>query len=242
MYNHLARKGFPTVKQLRRGILLGCIAHSLWLAANEGIFRYNQFWDGDTYVDENDQGERWAVAFDMKGAVAVFYSSESERNPFPKGSPPYHQNRYFRGMPRMLLKAKKRALSWMNTLHWEKGGPAVITSAMWADGKRFTANEPWKAVFYNSLWACHRQLVPFDVALLEWLDYCSLDDRHIPVLCSLYQRRIATTEESIPVDPWERKALLRSVKKANAKRRKDDPGLLAARDVLTSVGIALAIE
>jgi len=33
------------------------------------------------------EGEQWAAVFTPEGAVAVFYSSESERNPFPEGSP-----------------------------------------------------------------------------------------------------------------------------------------------------------
>ena len=104
IYEHLARQGFPTVQQFRRGILLGCIAHALWLAANDGSFAHNHQWDGDTYVDDNDQGETWAVSFTAEGAVAAFYSSEME---------PCDQTRCFRGMPDTLRTAKDRALSWM---------------------------------------------------------------------------------------------------------------------------------
>src|SRR5262245_31071363 len=134
MSEHLAREGFPTIKQLHQGIVLGCIAHSLWLAANEGMFAHNNQWEGDTYADDNDQGARWAVAFRPEGAVAVFYSSESARNPFPQDSPPYDQAQYFQGTPETLLPAKESALAWVVNLDWEMGGPsAAITAARWAD-------------------------------------------------------------------------------------------------------------
>src|SRR5262245_29357968 len=132
--------GFPTAEQLRRGIVLCCITHSFWLAAyNIPVFTI--YWDGDTYFEDQIQGEYWAVAFTEGGAVAVFYSSESARNPFPDDSPPYDQSRYFRGMPDRLNPAKERALSLMYDLDFQAGNPskAAITSAMWADGGRFTA-------------------------------------------------------------------------------------------------------
>lgn len=240
MYEHLTWQGFPTVQQLRRGILLGCIAHSLWLAAHEGMFAHNHQWDGDTYADDNDQGERWAVTFRPEGAVAVFYTNESERNPFPPGSPPDDQAVYFRGMPDSIRKAKERSLSWMINLEREMGGPtAAITAAMWADGERFTAAEPWEGVFRNCAWACYKQLLPFDVALVEWQDNCDLTDEDLTILCSLYRRRLAATEAVIPVEPWERKAFLRCREAAGPGPPRDDPGLSAARDALAGVGIAL---
>ena len=243
MYDYVARQGFPTVAQLRRGIRLGCIAHALWLAANKGVFACDHHWEADTYVEDTMQGERWAAAFAPEGAVAVFYSSESERNPFPLGSPPYDQTLYFRGMPATLRTAKERALSWMINLEWVMGGPnAVVTAAMWADGEQFTANEPWEAVFYNSLWACHRQLLPLDVALLEWQNQCSLEDEDVAVLRFLYQRRLGSTEAMIPVEPWERTTIMRSCEVSAPAAGRDDPGLLAARDVLASIGIALGID
>src|SRR5262249_13091021 len=52
--------GFPTVEQLRRGIMLDCIAHSFWLAAHERVFEMD--WEGDTFLKDDSQGERWAVA------------------------------------------------------------------------------------------------------------------------------------------------------------------------------------
>jgi hypothetical protein len=233
MYEHLARQGFPTVKQLRQGILLGYIAYALFLAADEGCSE-GHYWDGDTYIDDNQQGETWAVAFTPQGAVAVFYSTESERNPFPPGSPPYDQAIYFRGMPDALRTAKERALSQMIGLDWVAGGPnAVVTAAMWADGERFTANEPWEAVFHNSLWACYQQLLPLDVALVEWQNEFDLADDDLPVLHALYQRRIASTEAMIAVEPWEREAFT---------RQGDISGLMAARDALANVGITLTID
>lgn len=160
--------GFPTVEQLRRGVLLNCIAHSFWLPAHELVFQ--MYWDGDTYFEDDIQGEDWAVSFSGDGAVAVFYSSESARNPFPVGSPPYDQSRYFRGMPLHLNPVRDRALTQMHDFDFEFGNAAgaVITAAMWADGERFTAAEPWAEVYDHSLWVLHTHLLPPEEALQEW--------------------------------------------------------------------------
>ena len=175
----------------------------------------------------------WAAAFTAEGAVTVFYSSESDRNPFPPGSPPYDQALYFRGMPKTLQRAKERALSWMINLEWIMGGPnAVVTAAMWAESGQFTANEPWKAVFYNSLWSCHRQLLPLNVALIEWRHEFGLNDGEVNVLRSLYERRVASTEATIPTESWEREVFTRNG---------DVAGLRAARHALSGVGITLTI-
>jgi hypothetical protein len=89
--------GFPTVEHLRQSAVLNCIAHSFWLPVHDPVFEMD--WTDDTFFEDNMQGEHWAVSFPGNGAVAVFFSSESSRNPFPEGSPPYDQSRYFRGCP-----------------------------------------------------------------------------------------------------------------------------------------------
>jgi hypothetical protein len=162
------RWGFPIVEQLRRGIVLNCIAHSFWLTAHEPVFEMD--WDGDTYFEDNIQGEHWAVSFPEGGAVAVFYSTESPRNPFPEGSPPYDQSWYFRGMSPGLEAARDRALSQMLDFDFRCRNPAkaVITAAMWANGERFTAVEPWMGVYDNSGRVLQTHLLPPEEALREW--------------------------------------------------------------------------
>jgi hypothetical protein len=233
MYEHLARQGFPTVQQLRRGIMLGCIASSFWLAAHEPVFQ--MFWDGDSYIDDQIQGERWAVSFPKSGAVAVFFSSESSRNPWPEGSLPYEQSRYFQGMPEHLVPAKERALALMPDFDFRLGGPnAVITSAMWADGDRFTAVEPWADVFHHSLWACYKQLLPPEIALQEWWQGMELPGDGFRAVHSLYERRIASAEAVIVVEPWEWQKFVEA-----AGKTPDADKLAAARELLSGVGIAL---
>ncbi len=226
--------GFPTVEQLRRGIVLCCITHSFWLAVHEPVFL--MLWDDGTYFQDDIQGEYWAAAFTEGGAVAVFYSSESERNPFPDGSPPYEQSRYFKGIPRRLSPAKERALSLMLDMDFQTGNPskAAITAAMWADGERFTAAEPWPDVCDHSLWACHTHLLPPEVALREWWQGMGLPGRGDRAAWSLYERRLASTDAVIAVEPWERQAF------AEAAGKEPDPEKLAAAEyLLVSVGIAL---
>ncbi len=232
-FENILAQGFPTVERLRRGIVLGCIAHSFWLAVNERVFE--QFWEGDTYMDDQMQGERWAVSFPDGGAVAVFYSSESSRNPYPEDSPPYDQSYYFRGMPEHLLPAKERALSWMLDLDFQAGGPnAVVTAAMWADGERFTAIEPWPDVFNHSLWECAYQLMPPEIALTHWWEGMGLPGNGIVSAHSLYERRIASTEAIITVEPRELQGFLEAAGNAPNPYR-----FAAARELLAGVGIAL---
>jgi hypothetical protein len=226
--------GFPTVELLRHGIVLCCITSSFWLAVHEPVFSI--FWDENTYFEDEIQGEYWAVAFTEGGAVAVFYSSESDRNPFPEGSPPYDQSLYFKGMPGRLNPAKERALSLMIDLDFQTGNPskAAITAAMWADGERFTAAEPWADVYDHSLWSCCKHLLPPEVALREWWSGMSLPGSGERAAWSLYERRLASTDVVIAVEPWEWQAFV------EAAGQVPDPAKLAAAEyLLASVGIAL---
>jgi hypothetical protein len=230
--NPIRDAGFPTVEQVRRGIVLNCIAHSFWLPTHESVFEIG--WDDDTYFEDLLQGEHWAVSFPKHGAVAVFYSSESSRNPFPDGSPPYDQSWFFRGMPRHLDPARDRALSQMHDFHFQSRNPggAVITSAMWADGERFTAVEPWENADDHSLWALHPHLLPPAEALREWWQGMGLPDSLERAAWSLYERRLAATAPVIPVEPWEWRAF---VEAADG----DPEKAAAAESLLTPVGITL---
>ncbi|MCB0325885.1 MAG: hypothetical protein KDD69_20040 [Bdellovibrionales bacterium] len=229
----VARQGFPTVQQLRRGIILGCIARSFWLAKEDPVFEL--FWEGDTYLDDEMGGERWAVAFSDVGAVAVFYSSESSRNPYPEGRPAYDQTWYFKEMPEHLEPVKKRALAYMFDLEFQLGGSqAVVTSAMWADEERFTAVESWKNVFYHSLWACHLQLLPMEIALAEWWEGMELPESGVAAAQSLYERRVNSTDPVIVVEPWEWEQYLQA-----SGDSPEDHKISAARELLSGVGIVL---
>jgi hypothetical protein len=222
--------GFPTVEQLRRGIVLDCIAHSFWLVAHKPVFQME--WDGDTYHEDTGEGEHWAVSFPKGGAVAVFFSSESPRNPFPKGRPPYDQSWYFRGMPRHLEQVRDRALSQMHDLDFRcrNSAGAVITAAMWADGERFTAVEPWEEVYDHRLWACRTHLLPPEDALRWWWEGMGLPDSLRPAAWSLYRRRVASTAATIPVEPAEWQAF---VKLAGG----DSDQATCAEGMLADVGI-----
>jgi hypothetical protein len=234
LINSVRDAGFPTVEQLRRGVVLCSITSAYWLAVHDPVFTI--YWHGGTYFEDEMQGEHWAVAFAKGGAVAAFFSSESSRNPFPAGSPPYEQARYFRGMPERLKPTRDRALSLMHDLERRCGNPggAVITAAMWADGERFTAAEPWSAVFDHSLWACATHLLPPEVALREWWNGLGLPGSGDRAAWSLYQRRLASAEPMIAVEPWERQTFVEA-----AGHEPDPARPAAASELLASVGIAL---
>src|SRR5262249_19653855 len=158
----------------------------------------------------NIEGEHWAVSFCGGGAVAVFYSTESSRNPFPDGSPPYDQSRYFQGLPRHLKLAQVCALSQMHDLDYQIRNPtrAVITAAMWADSGRFTGVEPWEDVYNHSLWVLHTYLLLPEEARDEWWQGMEFSDSLKRAAWSLYQRRLAATAPVISVEPWEWQAFV----------------------------------
>lgn len=207
-YDSVREAGFPTVEQLRRGVILNCIAHSFWFINHQPV--YLQEWRGQTYLEDNSQGEHWAVTFRDSGAVAVFFASESSRNPFPEGSPPYDQKWYFRGMPRHLEAIRDQSLGEMHDLDFKFGNPAdsVITAAMWADGDRFTAVEPWQDVYDHSLWVLRNYLLPPDDGLREWWVGMGISESLMWVAKSLFERRMASTEPMIQTERREWDALV----------------------------------
>jgi hypothetical protein len=187
-------------------------------------------WDGNTYIDDNEQGERWAVSFGLEGAVAVFYSQDSERNPYLSNKPPYDQSGFFREMPDKLISIKESALSWMFDLEWKVSGPAAITAAMWADSEQFTSNEPWDVVFRHSGWACYQQLLPLDVAIAEWQNEYQLAEEDMAVVHSIYTRRISATDLPISLLPLEEMAF---------KRQGINKHFADVQNALAVVGISL---
>lgn len=73
MNRWVVAEGFPTMAQLRRGIMLGNIAYAFLVGGSDsGISDFS--WHGDTYVEDIMQGELLAVAFGDKAAVSTFYS------------------------------------------------------------------------------------------------------------------------------------------------------------------------
>ncbi|HEY3963909.1 MAG TPA: hypothetical protein VGM05_05080 [Planctomycetaceae bacterium] len=224
--------GFPAVEQLRRGIVLNFVAHSFWLTSHEPVFQMD--WEDDTCFEDNIQGEHLAVSFPEGGAVAVFYSTESSRNPFPEGSAPYDQSWFFRSMPRRLEPARDRALAQMYDLDFRCRNPsgAVITAAMWADGERFTAVEPWEDVYDNSGWALQTHLLPPEIALQEWWQGMGFPDALKWAAWSLYERRLASTAPVIPAERREWQAFVEAAR-GNPRRA------IAAEGFLALVGITL---
>lgn len=224
--------GFPTVQQLRRGVLLRCISTSFWLAARPTDTYV--FWEGDTYFEDQHQGEQWAATFSNCGAVVVFFSSESPRNPFPKGRPPYDAAPFFRGMPSSLNSTKDRAMTVMKNMGLEIGNStdAGITAAMWSDGKRFTAAESWADVYQHSLWECYQHLLPPSESLRQWWKEMELPASARRAAWSIYQRRLRSTERWITIEKWEWQEYIRV-----AGQIPKPSNLLCATNLLADVGV-----
>ena len=122
----------------------------------------------------------------------------------------------------------------MHGLDFRRRNPAgaVITAAMWADGERFTAGEPWAGVYDHSGWALRTHLLPPDVALREWWEGMGLPDALRRAAWSLYERRLAAAAPLIPAEPREWQAF---VEAANG----DPTKAVAAEYLLAPVGITL---
>jgi hypothetical protein len=112
---------------------------------------------------------------------------------------------------------------------------AVITAAMWADGERFTSAEPWSDVYDHSLWACCTHLLPPEVSLQEWWQGMGLPGLGDKAAWSLYERRLASTDPVIAVEPWEKQAYVDAAGQATEPAK-----LAAAAELLRSVGIELS--
>lgn len=233
-YKSIRAAGFPTVNRLRNGITLNCIASAFWLAANEPVF--HMFWNGDTYFEDQLQGEQWSATFTPSGTVVLFFSSESTRKPFLTGRKPYDLDRYFVGMPEALVPARDRALNLMMNMGSSIGEPpqAVITAAMWSDAKRFTAVESWDDVLRHSLCECCTHLLPPRNALFEWWQGMSFPVSGRRAAWSIYRRRQVSAEELIYVEPWEWEEIV----KASGKVPKGDR-LASAKHLLESVGVSI---
>ncbi len=123
----------------------------------------------------------------------------------------------------------------MTDLEFETGNPsgAVITAAMWADGEWFTAAEPWEDVYDHS-WACHEHLLPPEIALENWWRGMELPGSGDRAVWSLFERRLASTEPVIVVEPWEWKSFVEA-----AGKEPETTKLAAAQELLASLGIAL---
>jgi hypothetical protein len=120
----------------------------------------------------------------------------------------------------------------MHDFDFRGGNPAgaVITAAMWADGERFTAAEPWADVYDHGMWVLHPYLLPPEQALSWWWRGMGFPDSLRWAAWSLFERRGAASELVIPVEPREWQALVEiaggdPVKAAAAERLLADVGI-----------------
>jgi hypothetical protein len=109
---------------------------------------------------------------------------------------------------------------------------AVVTAAMWADGERFTAVEPWADVYDHNLWVLHTFLLPPEEALPDWWQGMGFPDSLMAAAWSLFVRRAASIAPVVPAEPGKWRAFLEAAG--------GDPDKAArAERMLAEVGIAL---
>jgi len=226
------RSPFPSREQLWQGVVLGTIAHAIWVAPTGGKYFF-QGWDGVNYLFNRGNGDRATLTFTPEYVVAAFFDLHSERSPwresprFPFGSA-YHAEDYFIDAPSAAQTiAQQETLQYLFDDINDQIQP-TITAAFWSDGDAITAREPWAKVVEHGAHMIAHQTLPLEDAIAEWTQEYGLVKDQITLLRTLFTRWIASASP-IVITAEERKILT----------AQGDAGLAEARKLLAIVGIEL---
>jgi hypothetical protein len=220
--NHNA---FPQRLQLWYGVILGTIAHAIWLASSPE-FSHEQSWDGLNYSIQDSMGSRGTVSFAGDQVVGVFFDKDSPRNPLRLGKP-YDVRPFLRGMPPSLLAlAEGEALQYV-LQEYDGTIMPIITAAFWSEGEYLAAAEPWVQVFDHGAHLIHTQIQDYETAISEWQAEYEMPSAQVDLMKSLFNRKIASSQKQILLSDSELDALIIS----------GDEGLDESRELLATVGI-----
>jgi len=209
-------------KQLRKGAIMGTIAHAIWVA-DDPLVAALQAWDGPHYLLNDVSGTIATITFGESGVIGVFFDAKSARNPIAS-SGPYSTDRYLEGMPDdLMLLAKKHTLQFMLQEYQGKEVP-VVTAALWSKEGELVAVEPWEDVLENGGHIIRLQLKDDETALGEWQDNYALSGEQVGLLRSLFQRKLDSGDARLRLADAEKRLL------AGA-------GAEQSKDIFASIGI-----
>lgn len=206
-----ASLAFPSVEQLRRGVILGTIIRAIYTLP-KSIFRDEYTWRGQVLMLTDYNETRGCLAFDLEGVVGAFFDCESERSPFGEDIVlSYDAQEFFAAAPPKVLDIARREIlphliSWLgdprvvdeailhgttDQLDNDRFVP-VITAAFWSEGDALTAVEPWSGVYYHGAHILHRELLDWEVGLSGWAEDMELIPDQVALARRLFMRRLAT--------------------------------------------------
>jgi hypothetical protein len=223
---------FPSRAELWQGVVLGTIAHAIWVAP-DATYAYSQGWDGPNYLLKDGSGDVGAITFTPEHVVAAFFDLHSDRSPhrassrLPFGSP-YHADDYFATAPDAVRRiAREETLQYLLD-DCDGTVQPTITAACWSEGATLTAREPWAAVRAHAGNLIAIQTMPPEAAIAAWTENYEFNDDQIALLRGLFARRMAA-DRPIAVAEEERRVLTGD----------GEAGLAESRELLAAVGIAL---
>lgn len=211
-------------EQLRRGALLGTLAHAIWVSENP-LMAAMQSWDGPNYLLNDMSGTLGTITFAENDIIGAFFDSKSSRNPLASGAS-YSTDRYLKGMPDdLMLLARNDTMEYMLQEYQGENVP-VITAALWSKGDELVAIEPWKNVSDNGGHILRIQLMDDAAALVTWCDEYGLSGEQADLLHALYERKTSRSEARVQLTDAEKRLL------AGA-------GSEESRVILASIGISV---
>ena len=177
-------------EQLWKGCILASLAHAIMVATYPFITN-EQSWDGMNYNVQDSCGKRGTVSFRDGYCVAVFRDDNSRRVIRDVSA-----ESYLLGAPREIIElANNEAFQYVLDSVDGKIVP-LITSAFWGRECMFS-NDALENVLANGGELLENQMIPINEAIDLWKDFYDMNDRHIELLKSLYERKVNRANETI---------------------------------------------
>src|SRR4051794_32241836 len=243
----LASSEFPTVRQLRRGIIFGTLLRVVMTPPGEAPSD-TYHWEGQSLRLVDYSELRGCIAFTPDQIVGAFFNAESERSPFGEDViPPYDAEEFFAAAAAEVLAIARRDVL-PHLVDWLGDPPVahaaymngttdqlddslfapVITAAFWSEGNRLTAGEPWSDVYLHGAAILRQELSDPEVILAEILRDGEMSDEQANLIMRLYDRRLECTDLPMHLGLEEYNHL-----RVRSERQRDSAGaLLAAIEIL----------
>ena len=197
---------YPEQRLLWPGAILGSIAHALFVARHPD-FAHEQSWDGLNYSVQDSAGSRGTVTFAANGHfVAVFFSEDSDRNPFSLRTV-YSLQKRLVGLPDDLKAlAHKEALQYVLQGYNNTTIP-IVTSIFWGDGKQRVvgAAEAWSDVLKHGAFLVKDQLLEYDASLDAWAAQYGFSESESAFVASLFRRKLSTMDKQLVLTADDRR-------------------------------------
>lgn len=179
-----------TKKQLWEGCILASIAHAIMVAHYPNLSNEHS-WDGMNYSVQDSSGARGTITFHSQYCIGAFRNEDSDRT--SEGD----STKYFQGASDEIVKlAEAETLQYLLDNIDGKVLP-VITSAFWGNKNKLFTTDSFDDMLQNGGFLLERQVMDFDSAIDEWVEYYDMSDIQVSLLKSIYVRRIANPKGKI---------------------------------------------